>query len=141
MPKAVDLQPPSEISQLKLATQAKFLDNRTVTRDVLVCEVVQQLTTLANQIDQSALRVEVLPIFLEVLRKMSDAEGEHGDLPFWRTCVRGPLSVGGEEFFLLFCVEIHVRNRLDVRNANEMRRKDKTELCRIATLLLSVQHL
>ena len=72
---------------------------------------------------------------------MSDAEGEHGDLSFWRTCVRGPLSVGGEEFFLLFCVEIHVRNRLDVRNANEMRRKDKTELCRIGTLLLSVQHL
>jgi hypothetical protein len=38
-------------------------------------------------------------------------------LAFGRTRVGGTFAVLGEEILLLFCVEIHVRNRLDVRDA------------------------
>ena len=128
MPKAVDLQPPSENLQMESATQAKFLDNRTVARDVLVCEVVQQLSTLSDQVDQCALGVEIFAVLLQVLGEMSDAEGEHCNLALRRTGVGSTFSVLGEEFLLLFCVEIHVRNRLDVRDANkiEVQRYDRS---------------
>lgn len=116
-PKAVDLQPPSVNVQMESATQAKFLNNRTVACDVLVCEVIQQLAPLAHQIDEGALRVEVFAVLLQVLREVGNSEREHGDLAFGRTRVGGTFAVLGEEILLLFCVEIHVRNRLDVRDA------------------------
>jgi len=104
---------------MESATQAKFLDNRAVASDVFGREVVQQLPAFSDQIDQRALGVEVFAVLLQVLREVSNPEGEHGNLAFRRPCVRCPFSVGGEEFFLLFCVEIHVRNRFDVRNVNK----------------------
>ena len=61
---------------------------------------------------------------------MSDAEGEQV-CPLENVSVAPSVGGGFSSSFL----GIHVRNRLDVRNANEMRRKDKTELCRIGTLL------
>jgi hypothetical protein len=102
---------------MESATQAKFLNNRTVACDVLVCEVIQQLAPLAHQIDEGALRVEVFAVLLQVLREVGNSEREHGDLAFGRTRVGGTFAVLGEEILLLFCVEIHVRNRLDVRDA------------------------
>ena len=64
------------------ATQAEFLDNRPVAGDVFGREIVQQLPTLADQCDQRTLCVVVFAVLLQVLSQVSNAEGEHGDLPF-----------------------------------------------------------
>ena len=56
----------------------------------------------------SALGVGVLAVLLQVLRKVGDPEGEHGDLTLGAAGVLGVLAILGEELLLFLWCEVHV---------------------------------
>jgi len=78
-----------ETSDAVLATKAKTLDERAVTRDVYVGKVSEQTTTLTNEQQQSTTRVVVVLVLLEVLRQVKDAPREKCDLNLGGTRVTG----------------------------------------------------
>src|SRR5215469_7581218 len=70
-----------------LPPDAQLGDERPIAPNVASHQVVQQPATLANQQQQTATRVMVLPVGLQVLREQLDALGEDGDLDLGRTRV------------------------------------------------------
>src|SRR5512134_3345871 len=68
------------ISDRGSAAQAQALDQRFVARLVGRLDVVEQPATLGDHLDQSAARMVVLHMHLEVLGQSGDALGEHSHL-------------------------------------------------------------
>ena len=71
----------------RLLTDAKLGDNGAVTLDVLLSDIVQQTTTLTDELEQTHAAVVVLLVHLQVLGELVDALGEDGDLDLRRTGV------------------------------------------------------
>lgn len=74
-----------------LATQFELLEHVLVAVGVALAEVVEQRTALAYHLQQSAARVLVLLVSLEVLRKLLDLLSKNPNLNFRRA---GVLLVG-----------------------------------------------
>ena len=89
-----------------LATDAELLDDSTVALDVYLLEIVEHTAALTDDHLERALRAVVLTVGLEVLRQVSDAEGEERDLALGATRIGGTLTVLGEEFGLLRGIDI-----------------------------------
>ena len=70
-----------------LLSQAELADDRAVTLDVVLLQVVQQTSSVTNHLLQTAAAVEVLLVGLQVLGQVSDAVGQDSNLYFGRTCV------------------------------------------------------
>ena len=70
-----------------LLSQAELADDRAVTLDVVLLQVVQQTSSVTNHLLQTAAAVEVLLVSLEVLGQVSDAVGQDSNLYLGRTCV------------------------------------------------------
>src|SRR5262245_11239212 len=70
-----------------LLAKVEPLDQAAVLVRVLDSKVIEQLATLAHQLQEPAPRVEVLDVRLEVLGQAVDALGEERDLHFWRSGV------------------------------------------------------
>ena len=70
-----------------LLSQAELADDRAVTLDVVLLQVVQQTSSVTNHLLQTAAAVEILLVSLEVLGQVSDAVGQDSNLYFGRTCV------------------------------------------------------
>ena len=84
-----------------LSTETEFLNDSTVTVDVLLCEVVEHTTTLTYEhLHRTACSV-ILVVCAEVISEVSDAEREQCDLSLWRTSVSSALTILCEDFFLL----------------------------------------
>ncbi len=66
----------------RLLAQAQFFDERAVTLDVLALQVVEQVATLADELEQATAGVEVLLVLLEVTGQSFNAGGEKGHLNF-----------------------------------------------------------
>src|SRR5438128_1282986 len=71
----------------RLFTQAEFLDQRTITVQVLTFEVGQQALTTVNHHDQTATGVVILGVCLEVTIQVVDTCSQQSDLHFWRTSI------------------------------------------------------
>ena len=85
---------------LPLAAQAKLLDDRLVTFQIRLLEVIKELSPTGCHHQQSATGMEILAVRFQVFRKMSDTGGEQGDLHFTRS---GILVVGTVFFdYVLF---------------------------------------
>jgi len=85
---------------LPLAAQAKLLDNRLVTIQIRLLEVIKELSPTGCHHQQAATGMEILAVRFQVFRKMSDTGGEQGDLHFTRS---GILVVGTVFFdYVLF---------------------------------------
>ena len=84
-----------------LLTKTEGLDDGTIAVDVLVVEVLQQLTTLTYEHSQRTCCVVILVILLQVLCQMRDAIAEESDLCLCRTGVRGALAILTEDLLLL----------------------------------------
>src|SRR5690606_3644967 len=67
-----------------LSAQAEPLDERTVTRDVDLLQVLQQLTPAADQEQQAPAAVVVVLVGLEVLGQVADALAQQRDLHLGR---------------------------------------------------------
>ena len=63
-----------------LLSQTQLLDDRTVTLDILGCEVLEQTSSMTNHTEQTSVAVEVLFVELQMLGQGVDAVGEYGDL-------------------------------------------------------------
>ena len=70
-----------------LLTDAELGNQRTVAVDVLLLEVRQHGTALADHLEQAAAGVVVLLVDLEVLSELLNARGQDGDLDLRRTGV------------------------------------------------------
>ena len=66
-----------------LLTQTESLDEFTIAVDVLVVEVLQELTTTTYHLGQCTCCTEVLVILLQVLGEVLDAESEQGHLALY----------------------------------------------------------
>ena len=85
---------------LPLSAQAKLLDDRLVTFQIRLLEVIKELSPTGCHHQQAATGMEILAVRFQVFRKMSDTGGEQGDLHFTRS---GILVVGTVFFdYVLF---------------------------------------
>ena len=85
----------------RLLTQTKSLDKCTVTIDVLVVEILQELTTATYHLGQCTSGAEVLVVLLQVLGEVLNTIGEQGYLTLNRTGVLSVLAVLAEDLSLL----------------------------------------
>ena len=67
-------------SGTRLAAQAETLDQGAVTLDVDAHEVVEQISSLANHLQQAAAAVMILVVGLEMLGQVVDPVGKDRDL-------------------------------------------------------------
>ena len=85
---------------LPLTAQAKLLDDRLVTIQIRLLEIIKELSPTGCHHQQAATGMEILAVRFQVFRKMSDTGGEQGDLHFTRS---GILVVGTVFFdYVLF---------------------------------------
>ena len=91
-------------SQIVLLSQSELTDDCTVTLNVNLLEVVEQVSSVTDHLLQTAAAVEVLLVGLQVLGQVVDTGSQNGNLYFGRT---GVALVGGiglnqvELFFFL----------------------------------------
>jgi len=71
----------------KLLTDAATLDDRTVTLDVVLEKVVEELSSLTDHLLHTSAGVVVLGVLLKVLGELADSLGEDSDLYLGRTGV------------------------------------------------------
>ena len=85
---------------LPLAAQAKLLNDRLVTVQIRLLEVIKEFSPTGCHHQQAASGMEILAVRFQVFRKMSDTGGEQSDLHFTRS---GILVVGTVFFdYVLF---------------------------------------
>src|SRR5690242_3959384 len=86
----------------KLLTDTEFLNYRLVALGVVLLEVVEQATPLADQHEKSAARAVVFLVRFKVLRQLADAFAEQRDLNFWATGIARVRAVLANEGLFLF---------------------------------------
>ena len=84
-----------------LLTKTECLNDSTITVDVVVVEILQQLTALTDEHCQRTGGVVILVVLLQVLCQVRDAIAEEGDLGLSGTGVRGAFAILTEDLFLL----------------------------------------
>ena len=84
-----------------LLTEAEGLDDSTITIDIVVVEILQQLTALTYKHRQRTGGVVVLVILLQVLCQVRDAIAEKGDLCLCGTCVGSAIAILTDDLFFL----------------------------------------
>jgi len=93
----------SPLPLFALLSQAELADDRAVTLDVVLLQVVQQISSVTDHLLQTAAAVEVLLVGLEVLGQVRDAAGQNCNLYLGRTGVSfvGSVLLDQAEFFFL----------------------------------------
>ena len=96
----------SPLLHISLLTQAQLLDDGAVTLHILLLEISQQATALADHHQQATTAVVVLLVNLQMLGQLVDPGSQNGDLHFGRTGV-GLVQAVGFDHFGLFVFENH----------------------------------
>ena len=81
-----------------LLSEVQACDDRSVTLDVLLFEIVEQATALTDHFQQASARVMILLVEFEVLIEVVDALGEQRDLNLGRTGVTLVQGIRFDEF-------------------------------------------
>ena len=68
---------------LRLFSDAESLDQARVPLDILVFEVVEEASSLSDELQEPAARVVVFGVDLEMLGQVSNALAQNRDLHFW----------------------------------------------------------
>ena len=71
----------------KLLSETELLDNSSVSLNVLLSKVVEELLSVTNHLRKTSLRMEVLGVLLHMLSKSVDSIGEYSDLNLGRAGV------------------------------------------------------
>ena len=89
---------------MKLLSDIKLCNDRTVTLDVCLLEVVEKVSSVTYHLKKTTAAVVILVVSLEVLVERVDSVCENRDLYLGRTCVT---LVDGISFnnCLLFCLK------------------------------------
>ena len=86
----------------KLLSEAELLNNRSVSLDILLREIVKKLLSVTNHLGETSLRMEVLGVLLHVLRELIDSGSKNSYLNLGRTGVSLIDLVGLDEGGLKF---------------------------------------
>ena len=86
----------------ELLSQAQLLDDRAVTLDVLLGQVVEKVLSVANHLLKTSLGMEILGVLLQMLGEVVDALGEDRDLHLGRAGVALIDLIGLNEVLLGF---------------------------------------
>ena len=86
---------------MRLLAEAEGLDDGTIAVDVLVIEVLQQLTTLTYEHRQRTCCVVILVILLQVLCQVRDAIAEECNLCLCGTGIFSTFAILTEDFLFL----------------------------------------
>ena len=86
-----------------LLTEVQSLNDSTITLDIYLLQVLQQLTALTDHLQHRTLSAEVVTVVFEVLCKVADTVREQRDLALWRTCIGVRLAVLTEKLLLFLC--------------------------------------
>jgi hypothetical protein len=84
-----------------LLAQAELLDDGGITYGIVLFEIVEQATPLADQHEKTAARAVVLQVHFEVFRQLTNALAQQRDLDFGTARVGGMCPVPVNEGFLL----------------------------------------
>ena len=85
-----------------LLTQTQTLDGCTVTLDILLLQIVEQITAATNHLQQTAIRMVILLVILQMGIQVIDATGQNCDLHLRGTGVTLVGSIGSDDFRLFF---------------------------------------
>ena len=85
-----------------LLTDAQLGNDRAVTLDIFLRQIVQQTAALTDHLVHAQTAVVVVGMLLEVLRQLADTLGEDGDLDFGRAGVALMGGVVGDDVGFLF---------------------------------------
>ena len=85
-----------------LLTDTQLGDQSTVTVDVLLCQIVQHVTTLTNHHQQAATAVIVVLMHTQVIGQLIDAGSQDGNLNLGGTGIAFVSSVFQDNLGLLF---------------------------------------
>src|SRR5262245_36055801 len=89
---------------LQLFSQTKTIDQVVITVDVTTLQIIKKAAALADQLQQSAARMIVLLVSLEMVGQFIDALRQQRDLDFRRSGVGAMRLVLRNQFeFSLFC--------------------------------------
>ena len=104
-PLSADRERVQDAARNALSAQAEVRDELAVTLEVARLVVVEQTTTLTDQLQQTATRVVVLLVLAQVLGEVVDALGEQRDLDLGGSGVSGALAELADDFgCLCFCL-------------------------------------
>ena len=98
-----DRMPLLSTPMIVLLSQTQLADDRAITLDVNLLQVVQKVSSVTDHLLKTAAAVEVLLVGLQVLGQVSDAVGEDRDLNLGRTRVSlvGCVLLNESELFIL----------------------------------------
>ena len=92
---------------LRLLSQVELSDDRTVTLDVVLLQVAQKVSSVADHLLQTSAAVEILGICLEVLGQVSDSGSQDRDLNLGRTGVALMDGIGLNNLLLFIFLHGH----------------------------------
>ena len=76
---------PAQVATEELLTQTELLDDRTVTSDIGLLEVCEEVSSVADHLGKTTTTVVVLVVCLHVLGQVVDTVGQKCDLHLGRT--------------------------------------------------------
>src|ERR1700710_220231 len=91
----------------KLAADAEAFDDRLVTGVVVLLDVVEELASLRNELQEATAGMVVLDVGLEVPGEIGDAFRKDRDLHFGGAGVAGFRRIFGDERLLALCSDRH----------------------------------
>ena len=86
-----------------LLTNTELLNERAITSNVLLREIIEKPAALTYHLEKTALTMMVLCVLLEVWCERVDVLREESDLDLGRTGVIRVLAVLGDDLFCTFC--------------------------------------
>src|SRR4029077_12063623 len=92
-----------------LLADVESLDQVRVAMRVLCFQIVEQPAAPADEHEQTASRVMIFRVCLEMLGEVIDSFAQDSDLYFWRTCVAFMRLVAADEFSLPVFAECQLR--------------------------------
>ncbi len=95
---------------MKLLSDSELRDDGSVALDVNFFKVVEQTTTLTYHLEQTAARMTILLMGLEMLGEVIDALSEECDLNLWGTRIALVESILIDDF--IFAFFFHFKNLL-----------------------------
>ncbi len=85
-----------------LLAKVQCSNDRTVTGDILLLEVIKEVTPLSYQTDQRPAGAVIILVGLQMFGQMVDAIGKQGYLSFSTTRVLFIFAILAKNFFLFF---------------------------------------
>ena len=100
------MRPLHQAESNKLLSESQLLNDFTISLDILLRKIVEQVLSVTNHTEQASLRVEVLLVSLQVLGKSVYSVSKNSNLYLGRTCVSLIDLIGLNELLLKLLIHV-----------------------------------